>query len=379
MSSEYLYDRRAIRLRGRTEECFLLLVHSHSSNDGEHVPHWWVQHIGSASEMMGEVLRYAHYCESEMTRGPRGVRISGQSHIKLWREAMRCARTLDREVSLHLDFCEAPVWRSIEARKLGLLLNLAKSIGVDTSVNNVVQTSVGGPQEPVNRLQIELGNPGHVDLLIAANRSVGFGSSKLIPIAIALASVAENLALGHPPQGRLTAESVEQMRCQDLDLLGNAVLEIAPDLSVDTYPTNSPLQVVFDEGQRLVSAGNPLRWFCETILQKMERERPGVAEAAYAKFKKYVASLKQVDAAALSLVLKSPEVTLSEHPERWIPDVLKRLWAEVPPGANASEAFKALPAAKNLTALHCAEDAELRCTNLRELGQVGGQDMLFAV
>lgn len=297
MSSEYIYDRKAINLRGVKCDYTALFVKSHSSNDGEHTPRWKLYNFSKKIDAMCYPAQCAHYCESGLTRGIKGRAISGQYEIEAWRNAIRGACLLtenDRFTFVDLLFYDKPA-ASIDSRHtLNALAKLAENTGV--ILYQFVQNQLGS--QLATKITLNLAAPKHVDLIWQAIDTIkvqSFWSASSDPVGLGpyvfFGAVKAALEQGYKfsvDSNPLTTQP-EKVKTELLQkYLGNSFHKF--DFPVDGQAVYKDRRIVVSNWACRVLSTDPDGWFCKK-LAIMEKVQPGCAESAYRAYKRHINAL----------------------------------------------------------------------------------------
>lgn len=288
MSSEYIYDRRAVLLSGTDCNYIALFILSHSNNVDPHEPHWSLYGLSKQCDALNIPLKYAHYCDSGITRGVRGRSITGEYDITKWRQAIAAVRNVS--FKLNIRFYEKPVWTELGQplfKKLSALAsqrNIALTVEAGTDVFR-------GESRPYESLTLDLAKPSDVDLIWQSTRD---GT--------------DPEAVDHHKRMVLPGNLLRRdYFAFGLDTFAKAQTLLVPKLIPSTWKLNEKIlkfafpvngqatymderYVVVDWRGRVIST-SPEYWFCEHVLPKAEAAEPGSAESAYKKFKAIKKSL----------------------------------------------------------------------------------------
>ncbi len=292
MSSEYIYDRKAINLLGVKNAYTALFVQSHSSNDGEYTPRWKLFGFSKKTDAMDHVVRCAHYCEDGLTRGVAGAPITGQYEIGQWREALRNASMITEDSSskfVDLVFTEKPSLTSDGPQVKDALLSLANSCGV-----MLQHFLVDCDKHPVHtQVRMNLSLAEHADLVWDAVSTIKVpsifaheGMVGLPPYAF-FRAIANALNAGEDfpldPWPYVTHATTSAFELNELFFKFEFPVE-GQSVWKDTRV------VVTDWACRVLSM-DPYGWFAAR-LAAMEAKVPGCAETAFRLFKQQMKALQ---------------------------------------------------------------------------------------
>lgn len=288
MSSEYIYDRAAIRLKGVGCDYIALYALSHSNNVDPYIPEWNLYGLSKLEDALDKPLQYCYYCDDGMTRGKKGQRISGEFDITKWREAIERATVITREFKVTLKFCNESHSQSHAWQKLEKIKAFAARSGLQLKIDNITERTDAA------WLEIDLENPEHVDLAWSTTRDMSDAESNdyhkrlMLPFNYLQRQVAQRL-LGHLGfcDERRVSSTVQRKKSnfelQEVIYKFQFPVDGQPDYKDERF-------VVVNWLGRILSC-DPMRWFCLKLIE-LEKKNPGTAESAYAKFKKHMNELQ---------------------------------------------------------------------------------------
>ncbi|UUZ66343.1 hypothetical protein LP417_35625 (plasmid) [Polaromonas sp. P1-6] len=294
MSSEYIYGRKAVNIKGVNNTYTALFIESHSSNTFPHNPHWSLYAFSKKENAMDFVLRHVHYCDGGLTRGPRGVSISGEYEIGRWREAIAGALIVSPDMPLHLAFCN----NHYHGTQLPLeALEPFKQIVRESKAPvefDPMQPSFNGKETVAAELaNLNLGNPVHADLIWRATQEIMVSDSlrgnekRPVPAYVFM----------HSLKGRM--QSSYNCLVEDRESIATPIVKsdwvIQETITKFEFPYDDdpaytyPKYAVTNWTGRILST-DPERWFCTKLIE-LEAAQPGSAESAYRKFKRLLKAL----------------------------------------------------------------------------------------
>lgn len=370
MSSEYIYGRLAVNLRGVSSDYTALFAKSHSSNDGEHTPRWKLYNFSKKEDAMLYPVQCAHYCDSGLTRGVKGRAITGQFEIESWRDAVRDACLVtesDKFKLVDLLFVEKPNRQEQSFETLRALDKLAEKNGV--ILYQFVQNQISAPV--TTKITLNLATPKHVDLIWEAINTIKvpsiYGShimAGLGPYAF-FGSVKVALEQGYKFPADLKPLATQPVKVKTGLLekyLGNSFHKF--DFPVDGQAVFKDRRIAVSNWACRVLSMDPDSWFGKK-LAIMEKVQPGCAESALRAFKRHIKELPvtpieqigTVEIRSLDGINTAGEnetrVT-SESLERWQLETVKAFFANYAKNPE-TEAVYTTTAKDHLTAL-CMSD-----------------------
>lgn len=297
MSSEYIYERKAINLRGEKETYTALFVKSHSSNDGDHTPRWKLYHFSKQADALPYVAQCAHYCDSGLTRGPGGMPLSGEREITSWRVAANTASVLNDASpvkAVDLVFSPTPRLDADSVAMMVAILRLADGKGMDLHHHIADEQAV----PPANSfITLDLSYAPHVDLiweaintikvhsLYGTDRMVGLGPYRFFDAVKGL------LALGgsFPSDDKPLVTQPVKVTTNLLKLhLGQTFHKF--EFPVKGQPVYKDRRIVVTNWACRVLSMDPDSWFAKK-LAILEKLQPGCAESAHRAWKRHIKAL----------------------------------------------------------------------------------------
>lgn len=321
MSSEFVYERRAVNLYGAKGAYTALFIKSHSSNTYPHLPEWNLYALEKKENAMDSACRYAYYCEDGCTRGARGVGITGDSEIGRWRDAISSAYTTPQNFTVLLTFCEKPAPWDLSLLTMVKFQDFAAGVGIQLLADFVYQR-IGGKETIVgHQLRLNLSYAHHVDLMWDATRDLTDlektdQNKQLIQPHCFMKSIERQMANSYlfwqkdPLATQLSAKTSKME-------LAESMFKFAFPVEGQTDYRHEVFVCVNQNGLVLYSGRDPHNWFCKTKLMQEEAAHPGTAESAYRKFKKLIKALPTTPHEGLAVLMK--EVASLRLPQA-IPD-----------------------------------------------------------
>lgn len=307
MSSEYIYDRKAINLHGVEDAYTALFVFSHASNDGEHIPRWKLYAFSKKHQAMDFVVRCAHYCEDGLTRGAGGAPSSGRHEIGQWREAINQAAMITADCLykfVDLVFTDKHPQTSNRTPVENALVALASKRGV------ILQRYlVDNDKHPVHtQITVNLAAPAQVDLVWDAVSTIKVPSLYAAPTMVNLGpnfffrniTNALNTGEAFPPD---PSPYVTQAVQQTLEMSGEKFFKF--EFPVEGQADWKDTRIVVIDWQCRVLSLDPYGWFSEK-LAALEAKTPGCAEIAFQRFKRILKTLEVTPVEQIDVVEVRP-------------------------------------------------------------------------
>ena len=296
MSSEYIYERKAINLRGVTSDFTALFVKSHSSNDGELTPRWRLHNFCKKEDAMSSPVQHAHYCDSGLTRGVKGRAISGQFEIQAWRDAIREASLVadgDSCMCVDLLFVDKPGALDQSRQTLSALDKLAEKNGV--ILYQFVQNKITEPL--VTKITMNLADPKHVDLIWEAINTIKvpsiYASGAMVGLSPSFFFASIKRALQQHYKFSADPKPLntqpEKVRTELLEkYLGHSFHKF--DFPVEGQAVYKDRRIAVSNWACRVLSTDPDGWFGKK-LATMEKVQPGCAESALRAYKRHISAL----------------------------------------------------------------------------------------
>ena len=363
MSSEYIYGRKAVTIKGNAATYTALFIESHSSNTFPHEPRWSFYAISKQEHAMDYVLRHVHYCESGMTRGPKGVAISAPHEIGCWRDAIANARAIRPVMWLHLEFCKNHYYGSqlpIDA------LEPFKQIIVEMELKPdfapmFKKDELGIDVQVGESVTLNLGHPGVADLVWRATQEIKVkdtlygGEPRMVsgyvfmrPLTSACQSFAD------PLPDDIDARVVPLVKSDWI--LDETITKFV--FPYDHDPSFSFTKFVVSNWQGRVLSTDPERWFCKKLIE-LEAAHPGSAESAYRRFKKIMKGLVVTPHKGVTIeVMAAVPTAENEKWPQWVLDGRAKLFAAPPYYKDGFPAMYTDDVASHLGALALSEFLE---------------------
>lgn len=287
MSSEYIYDRAAVRLKGTCREYMAIFVKSHSSNVDPFIPEWSLYSFVKTEDVLNAPLQYCYYCDDGMTRGINGRKITGEYDLTKWREAIEKASMIKDAFKFQIWFSEEKHSQSQPLQKLEKIKAFADKSELNLEIEIVQGNSAAAC------LLIDLNNPKHVDLVWDTTRDMTDIDSKdshkrlMLPFNFLQRQVAERLFVlhGYDDKKRTSTTVLEHHSSYEME---ETIYKF--EFPVDIQPVYNETRFVVVNWLGRILSCYPERWFCLKLIE-LERKYPGTAESAYVKFKKLMKSL----------------------------------------------------------------------------------------
>lgn len=331
MSSEYVYDRRAINLYGVDGEYTALFIRSHSNNSFPHNPHWWMYHLAEKPRALDQVLRYAHTCDDGLTRGPSGSPLSGQQDIALWRIAISQACTVRSRgdwgtMCSTLDFSDKPCGNYFELEVMPKFLGLAASMGIELTGEQYPGT---GPAR--HFVKFNLHDPHHIDLMWRAKHEIEvkslYGTEKAFMRVSPFLKPIEN-SLGSPylPQLPRDPMTVVTTPVKSNYVVPETIRRF--EFLVEGQANYTHRMLVVTDWQCNILSSRPDHWFGHRLVE-IEAANPGTAESAYRQFNRMIKSLPQsrIDGSIVE-VLPCAKKAQAWQGQQWVQDTIARFYAD---------------------------------------------------
>lgn len=297
MSSEYIYERKAINLRGEKETYTALFTKSHSSNDGDHTPRWKLYHFSKQADALPYVAQCAHYCDSGLTRGPGGMPLSGEREITSWRVAVNTASVLNDASpvkAVDLVFSPTPRLDADSVATMMAILRLADGKGTDLHHHIADEQAV----PPANSfITLDLSHPAHVDLIWEAVNTIKvpslYGTGTMVGLGPYrfFDSVKGLLARGvdFPADDNPLVTQPVKVTTNLLKLYLDQTFHKF-EFPVKGQPVYKDCRIVVANWACRVLSLDPDRWFGNK-LNVQEKMQPGCAESAYRAWKRHIKAL----------------------------------------------------------------------------------------
>jgi hypothetical protein len=336
VSSEYVYDRRAVNLQGVNGTYTALFIKSHSSNTFPHNPHWWLYHLSEKPSAIYHVLRYAHTCDDGLTRGPGGSPLSGQHDIALWRKAITEASTVPSKedagsMASTVVFAEKPCLAEYALEVMPKFLALAASMGIALSSEPY---SGSGPAR--HAVTIDLCEPGHIDLIWRASREIEvkplYGDETCFMRASMFLKPIENI-LGslYLPQLPSDPLAIVTVPASSKYVVPEAIRRF--EFPVEGLANQTHRMLVVTDWQCNILSTRPDHWFAQRLVE-IEQANPGTAESAYRKFSRLIKALPASSIeGSIAEVLPCAKKAEKWRGQRWVQDTIERFYA----GQGASD------------------------------------------
>lgn len=306
MSSEYIYRRKAVNIRGTRNVYTALFVESHSNNVDPHEPHWWVQAFVKQKDALAAILPHVHYCEDGMTRGPKGVAISGEHSIGKWREALSNAILITPGTYLDLKFLDGRhrYGSELPSSLLADFKNLAQELDCEIPILPIHKMLNSGETCVGQSVRLFLSNPEDADLIWEMTQRLkvqsAYGNGELYPVK---ASFLREPLIPLLESRRDSLSDMDSDRQNVTTVKSEWVMQesiIRMDLPMEGHPEYTyPRHVVIAANGAVLST-DPHRWFGKKLVE-LEAACPGSAESAYRKFKKLLKALPITDYKSLSV------------------------------------------------------------------------------
>lgn len=289
MSSEYIYQRKALTLKGRTCNFIALFCLSHSSNTYPHEPNWHLYGLSRQEDALTIPLMYARYADSGVNRGPKGRSITGEYDITQWRDAISKAPVC--QTTTQLRFSEKSMWYEQKLSNLAKVVEHANHLGVSLVLNDSVDTFHGDSWK-CTTLTLDLSKTSDVDLIWNLTRdgsdSEAKDSYKRLVEPSEIFSSREQWVNESDHTVRLLERPTLQ-RSKSSWMLNERILKF--EFPVDGQDMYKDMRFAVLNWQSQIIATDPECWFCHEVLPLLERKEPGSAESAYKRFKTIMASL----------------------------------------------------------------------------------------
>ena len=329
MSSEYVYDRRAVNLPGVEGTYTALFIKSHSNNTFPHNPRWWMYHLSEKPRALDHVLRYAHTCDDGLTRGPGGTPLSGQHEIALWRTAIAEASTLpskDKFGSMFstLDFSEKPCLSEYTLDVMHKFLALAASMGIDLASE---QYSGAGPVR--HFVKFNLCEPSHIDLMWRASREIEverlYGDQKAYMRLSPFLKPIENFDSYCRPQLPRDPLAIVTVPVSSKYDVPETIRRF--EFPIEGLVTQTHRVLVVTDWQCNILSTRPDHWFAQRLVE-IEAASPGTAESAYRKFSRLIRGLPTSSIeGSIAEVLPCAKKAEKWSGQAWVLDTIKRFYA----------------------------------------------------
>ncbi|ABM39498.1 hypothetical protein [Polaromonas naphthalenivorans] len=333
MSSEYIYDRAAVRLKGVRFEYIALYILSHSNNVDPYIPNWNLYGFSKLEDALDIPLKYCYYCDDGITRGKKGQMISGEFDINKWRVAIERAPIIKDEFRLQLKFCDE---KHSESHPL-LKLEKIKAFAVQLDLHLEIESILGHSEAAW--LVLDLNNPEHVDLAWATTRDMSDAESNdsykrlMLPFNFLQRQVAERFFghLGYCDEKRASATVLRKQSNFDLP---ETIYKF--EFPVDDQPVYKDVRFVVVNWLGRILSCSPDRWFCLKLIE-LEKKHLGTAESAYIKFKKHMKALQVTSHEGMTIeVMASLSGAQRAEMTQWDMDKRDRLFARLhKPGMSA--------------------------------------------
>jgi hypothetical protein len=291
MSSEYISGRAAVNLYGRKGAYTALFVKSVSSNVDPQTPTWGLYAFSKKEDAMDHVIKYAYYCDGGMTRGTRGVKISGETEISLWREAIANAGVLPKPYRTTIRFMDKPAPFELPIESLSVVNDLAVDGQFSLALHPLITCQ--GDKCGVE-VTLDLSHPAHIDLIWDITRKGQTPTRKyssctsLVPahdVFRNFVSSGDFVGLRFPKDPLATVVTAKK---SNFEYYQNQLLkfQLTQDHPENAYGPYTEEVFVVLEGTTVVSSSSSvLGWFCRDRLIQIEAANPGTAESAYRAFK----------------------------------------------------------------------------------------------
>lgn len=330
MSSEYIYDRKAVNLYGAKGAYTALFVSSHSNNDSDYTPRWSLYKLSKKEDSLSCVLQHAHYCDGDMTQGVRGVKISTTAEISRWREVIATAVLPPITCHVRLRFYENASPYEIPMRTMEKLKSLAARSGIEL-ISDPISRRIDGIETQVGcELLIDLNDPGHVDLIWEAsqantNPEIAENNKPLMPAYNFLPGWVGGNGnhVGVDRHAVMTKPRASKWQLKEKLVKFAFPTEGQPDYK-------QQVEVVMDHHGNVICGDNCLdRWFGRQLIA-IEAAEPGTAEAAYRSFQKLRKETPVTPFESMSVALSAPSpATIKEPLEEWVLGSIAKLFANV--------------------------------------------------
>ena len=345
MSSEYISGRAAINLYGRKGAYTALFVKSVSSNVDPQTPTWGLYGLSRKEDAMDRVLKYAHYCDSGMTRGTRGVKISGETEISLWREAIANAGVLPESHQVKIRFMDKPTPFQLPIETLSRVNELAVAGFFSLTCSPILdwpnQVKCG------YELTLDLSLPAHVDLIWDSTRD-GQVEPRQYSSDTSLVRASDIFkgfvsSYEWPKFKKDPLAVVVKARKSDFSFLDYQLLkiqyEVHPGPRPDPYFYLDYLFVALEADKVVAASRSVMSWFCGDLLIQLETLNPGTAESAYRAFKALHRSTRVTAVDELGeVMMKKPESV-----PQWCAEKVESLFARAQGQLGSENLYKAHP------------------------------------
>ena len=293
MSSEHIYDRAALVIKGEKNDYIALFSSSHSSNVDPYIPEWNLYSFSKKEDALNTPLRYAYYADEGMNRGERGQGITGEFDIFKWRQAIASPTTLNDSCEITVTFLNEKFDWEHHSRKLERIEQIAVASDIQLSIDTSIVTRNDRDVESKS-LYLDLGNPKHVDLIYEITRDGSDPESH---------DSHKRLMVSNDFIGRKVAsytlgwsDLVLRRRTDNPVFVTRSTWKLHETILKFAFPVEGQNEykdekfAVVNWLCRIVST-HPFQWFCEKLVE-IEKMQPGSAESAYRKFK---ALMKKVE------------------------------------------------------------------------------------
>lgn len=342
MSSEYISGRAAVNLYGRKGAYTALFVKSVSSNVDPQTPTWGLYGFSKKEDAMDRVLKYAHYCDGGMTRGHRGVKISGETEIGRWREAIANASVVPDKLRVSLQFMDKPTPFQLPIESLTRINDLA--VAGFFSLTCIDLRDCNG-NRCGDELQLDLSLPAHVDLIWDITREGQVeprqysSDTSLVRASDVFRSFESSYEFPRFTKDPLAV--VVKAKKSDFSFPENQLLKIQYEVHPGTQPDPDfymdYLYLGLEDDKVVAASRSVMDWFCRGLLIQLETLNPGTAESAYRTFK---ALHKSIGVTALDslgeVFMKKPEVV-----PQWCAEKVKCLFERGEVQAGSDSLYKA--------------------------------------
>jgi hypothetical protein len=344
MSSEYIYGRKAVNIRGLAATYTALFIESHSSNTFPHEPRWSFYAISKQENALNYVLRHVHHCEGGMTRGPKGVAISAPHEIGCWREAIASAGTMHPGTQLNLEFCKNHYYGSqLPLESLAPFKQLASELELPMAFTPLRKMDeLGASVEIGEAVTLNLSHPGVADLVWRAMQEIKVkdllygGEPRLVSGYVFMRPLTDAC---HPWLKPLPVD--REVRVVPLVKSDWVMQETITKFKFpyENDPGFSFEKFVVSDWQGRVVSTDPERWFCTKLIE-LEAAHPGTAESAYRRFKKIIKALVVTPHQGVTIeVMAAMPTAENEVWPQWVIDGRAKLFAA---SAQYKEGFAAL-------------------------------------
>lgn len=328
MSSEFIYDRRAVNLYGTKGAYTALFISSHSNNDEHYTPQWRLYNLSKKEDALSYVVRHAHYCDGGMTRGVRGIKLTTTSEISRWREVIAKAVLPPKTCHVRLRFHEKANPFEIPMESMVKLKSLASRSGNELSCDPISQFIDGIETQVGCELVVNLNDPGHVDLIWDASRDntnpecAENSKPLMLPYDLLPGWVGgnENPASMDPHAIRTTT------RVSKWQLKETLVKFAFPVEGQPVY--KEQVEVVMDHRGDVICGNNSLDYWFGEVLVEIEVAEPGTAEAAYRSFQKLRKETPVTPFENMAVALSAPSPATNKQPlDEWVVGLIAKLFA----------------------------------------------------